>query len=118
MTLASLTLVPAILTILGAKSFWPFIPKKSSNTRAEEGMLYGRIGKIVLKKPIFTLVATIITLGVMIFGVFGSQKSFDQLDSLPKDTESVRSFELLREGFSPGRLSPTNIFIENENQSQ
>ena len=115
MTLASLTLVPAILTILGAKSFWPFIPKKSSNTRAEEGMLYGRIGKIVLKKPIFTLVATIITLGVMIFGVFGSQKSFDQLDSLPKDTESVRSFELLREGFSPGRLSPTNIFIENEN---
>ena len=78
-------------------------------------MLYGRIGKIVLKKPIFTLVATIITLGVMIFGVFGSQKSFDQLDSLPKDTESVRSFELLREGFSPGRLSPTNIFIENEN---
>ena len=115
MTLASLTLVPAILTILGAKSFWPFIPKKSSNTRAEEGMLYGRIGKIVLKKPIFTLVATIITLGVMIFGIFGSQKSFDQLDSLPKDTESVRSFELLREGFSPGRLSPTNIFIENEN---
>ena len=51
----------------------------------------------------------------MIFGVFGSEKSFDQLDSLPKDTESVRSFELLREGFSPGRLSPTNIFIENEN---
>ncbi len=117
MTVASLTLVPAILTILGAKAFWPFTPKINTNTQSDQTTIYGKIGNIVLKKPIFTLLATVGALGIFIFGIVGSEKSFDQLDSLPQNTESVRSFELLRQGFSPGLLSPTNVYIDINKQN-
>ena len=117
MTVASLTLVPAILTILGAKAFWPFTPKINTGTQSEQNTIYGKIGNIVLKKPIFTLLATGGALGIFIFGIVGSEKSFDQLDSLPQNTESVRSFELLRQGFSPGLLSPTNVYIDINKQN-
>ena len=117
MTVASLTLVPAILTVLGPKAFWPFTPKVNTNTESEQTTIYGRIGNIVLKKPIFTLLATSGVLGIFIFGIIGSEKSFDQLDSLPQNTESVRSFELLRQGFSPGLLSPTNVYIDIKEQN-
>jgi RND superfamily putative drug exporter len=117
MTVASLTLVPAILTILGSKAFWPFTPKVNIDTQSEQTTIYGKIGSIVLKKPIFTLLATGGALGIFIFGIVGSEKSFDQLDSLPQNTESVRSFELLRQGFSPGLLSPTNVYIDINKQN-
>ena len=117
MTVASLTLVPAILTVLGPKAFWPFTPKVNTHTESEQTTIYGRIGNIVLKKPIFTLLATSGVLGIFIFGIIGSEKSFDQLDSLPQNTESVRSFELLRQGFSPGLLSPTNVYIDINEQN-
>lgn len=151
MTLASLTLVPSILTILGGialslnsmvnnwsmatgsssiklfmistcrlliyYAFWGFIPKLTSTEPSEEDTIYGKIGKIVLRKPIFTLLATTISLGIFIFGIIGSEKSFDQLDSLPKNTESVKSFNLLRKGFSPGLLAPTNVFVQINNEN-
>ena len=93
-------------------AFWGFIPKLTSTEPSEEDTIYGKIGKIVLRKPIFTLLATTISLGIFIFGIIGSEKSFDQLDSLPKNTESVKSFNLLRKGFSPGLLAPTNVFVQ------
>ncbi len=117
MTIASLTLVPAILTVLGAKAFWPFTPKPNTDKQPDQTTIYGKIGNIVLKKPIFTLLTTGGLLGIFIFGIIGSEKSFDQLDSLPQNTESVRSFELLRQGFSPGLLSPTNVYVDINQQN-
>lgn len=117
MTIASLTLVPAILTVLGAKAFWPFTPKPNTDKQPDQTTIYGKIGNIVLKKPIFTLLTTGGVLGIFIFGIIGSEKSFDQLDSLPQNTESVRSFELLRQGFSPGLLSPTNVYVDINQQN-
>ena len=114
MTIASLTLVPAALLILGRAAFWPFIPRFNENysTKIVQNTIYGKVGKLVLKKPIITLSITIILLGSMIFGLIGSSRSFDPLDSLPSNTESVKSYELLREGFPPGTLSPTVILLE------
>ena len=45
------------------------------------------------------------------------QPNYDPLASLPSNTESVRSFELLRKGFPAGDLSPTRIYVQLNNEN-
>ena len=71
--------------------------------------IYGRIGALVLKRPLATLAVTGVVLALLVAGLTPFQTNYDNLASLPKDTESVRSFELLREGFPTGELSPTRV---------
>ena len=113
MTVAALTLVPAVLTIFGRFSFWPFRPKFSVNQPMtnSSGGIYSKIGKFVMNKPIGTLIVCVVVLGSFITGIFTLERSFDSLDSLPGNTESVQSFEMLRSGFSPGKISPTQVYV-------
>ena len=113
MTIASLTLVPAVLTIFGRFSFWPFRPKfsKDQTDLNNTGGIYSKIGKFVMNKPIGTLIVCVLVLGSFISGLFTLERSFDSLDSLPSNTESVQSFEMIREAFSPGQISPTQVYV-------
>ena len=112
-TIASLTLVPAVLTIFGRFSFWPFRPKfsKDQTDLNNTGGIYSKIGKFVMNKPIGTLIVCVLVLGSFISGLFTLERSFDSLDSLPSNTESVQSFEMIREAFSPGQISPTQVYV-------
>ncbi len=123
MMLAALTLVPAVLTIIGRRVYWPKQPRfqaddADSAQHLEAGQqedwrrsVYGRIGAFVVDRPRLTLAATTLVLGLLILGLLGFRPNYDQLESLPSDTESVRSFELLRGGFPGGELSPTRVYI-------
>ena len=120
MILASLTLIPATLTIFGRKAFWPLQPKfsTSDNSKHTSKNIYWKIGKYVLQKPRIILVICTLTLFIMIGGMNFYQPNYDPLASLPSNTESVRSFELLRKGFPAGDLSPTRIYIQLNNEDQ
>ena len=120
MILASLTLIPAALTIFGRKVFWPLQPKLSTseNSKYTTKNSYSRIGKYVLQRPRVILVICTMTFFIMISGMAFYQPNYDPLASLPSNTESVRSFELLRKGFPAGDLSPTRIYIQLNNENQ
>ena len=118
MMLAALTLVPALLTIAGRRAYWPRQPRLDPEAAAGEGgeqawrrSIYGRIGAVVLRRPGAALVATSGVLALLILGLLAFRPTYDQLQSLPSNTESVRSFELLRDGFPAGELSPTRVYI-------
>ena len=120
MMLAALTLVPALLTIVGRRAYWPKQPRFDPAAAAGEQpteredwrrSLYGRIGGFVLRRPRAALAATMAVLTVLVAGLLAFQPNYDQLQSLPGDTESVRSFELLRSGFPGGELSPTRVYV-------
>ena len=123
MMLAALTLVPSLLTIIGRRAYWPKQPHlqdaiaEADQVRAAgqpndwRSGVYGRIGSAVVERPRLTLAATTLALGLLIIGLIGYRSNYDQLESLPGDTESVRSFELLRRGFPPGELSPTRVYV-------
>ena len=114
MMLAALTLIPALLTILGRLAFWPMQPRLQSGTTAQvdwRRSVYGRVGAFVLRRPGLTLAATVIGLGLLLTGLIPYRANYDQLESLPGNSESVRSFELLRSGFPAGELSPARLYV-------
>lgn len=113
MMAAALTLVPAILTILGRWSFWPFRPSYAPGKPASESSspVWSRIAGIVLRRPAAVLSATVLLLLAMTLGMLGYNPTYDSLESLPSDAESVEGFELLRAGFPAGELAPTNVYV-------
>ena len=118
MVLAALTLIPAVLTIGGRRAFWPMQPRLSAAAASEpeapqdwRRSVYGRIGSVVLRWPRASLAVTTAALALLLAGLLAFQSNYDQLASLPDNTESVRSFELLRSGFPAGELSPTRVFV-------
>ena len=118
MMLAALTLVPAVLTIIGRKAYWPKQPRHDPTAASTTGpgnwerSAYGRVGGIVLRRPRAVLVLTTGVLALLILGLVRYDPNYDQLASLPDNTESVRSFELLREGFPAGELAPANVYVD------
>ena len=118
MMLAALTLIPALLTILGRRAYWPMQPRPALEAASQpeapqdwRRSIYGRIGGVVLRWPRASLAVTTAALALLIAGLLAFQPNYDQLASLPDSTESVRSFELLRSGFPAGELSPTRVFV-------
>ncbi len=118
MVLAALTLIPAVLTIGGRRAFWPMQPRLATDAPSHPDApqdwrrsIYGRIGGVVLRWPRASLAATTAALALLLAGLLAFQPNYDQLASLPDNTESVRSFELLRSGFPAGELSPTRVFV-------
>jgi len=118
MMLAALTLVPALLTIAGRRAYWPrqprLDPEAGSGASGEQTWkrgIYGRIGAFVLRRPRASLAVTSGVLALLVLGLLAFRPTYDQLQSLPSNTESVRSFELLRGGFPGGELSPMRVYV-------
>ena len=117
MLIAALTLVPAILTILGRFSFWPFRPRYDARSNdpviadEEAHGIWSRIAGIVARRPAGVLVTTVAAFLVMSLGLLQFEQTYDQITGLPAGTESREGFELLREAFPAGDLAPTNVYV-------
>lgn len=116
MLLASLTLVPATLAILGRFAFWPFQPRHEpqagGNDAQRSSRIWERIADFVLGRSGRVLTTTTLVLLLLAAGTFLLEPSYDSLESLPSDVDSVAGFQLLREGFPPGQLAPTDVYVE------
>lgn len=123
MGLASLTLVPALLAIMGRASFWPFIPR-TPGMLAERAKRKGHpapasnkpsrnfAGSLVVRRPWLIIVLTCTVLGG--FAVFATQVkfTFDKLAMFPKTMSSIEGFSVIGEQFSPGQLAPVKVIVD------
>ncbi len=112
MVLAALTLVPAVLAILGRAGFWPFRPRfDPTAAEASPARIWSRIARFVLARPVPILLATLAILLAMIGGMTLFRPSYDPLESLPSDVESVQGFQALRAAFPAGELAPATVYV-------
>ena len=120
---ASLTLLPAILAILGRRAFWPvqrrvaYIPSAAAETDASEGMLMGegrwvRVGRAVLQRPRSVLAACVAVLALCCIGLVAYNGMTNPVDVLRSDQDSVRGYDVLADTFPAGVLAPTTIMLE------
>ena len=111
MLVAALTLIPAIVSLIGTKVFWP----SKSWQRKPEGATFQRLGRFVGRRPGVTAAISGGVLVALAAGTLGLSVNFDQTGQLPDDTESARAFEELQAGFPAGAINPTSVYLESTN---
>jgi len=113
--IASVTLVPALFTLFGRKSFWPKIPKVGEEV-VKANSFWSKIGRSVVKKPVVSTVAIGIILVISALNMFNLKYEFDTMKSFPEDMPSRIGYEILHEKFEKGDLAPTTVLFEASEQ--
>lgn len=108
MMLAALTLVPALVAIIGEKIFWP---SKAWMVQSEKPTISKKIGKTVARRPgTITAVLTLVLVVLSIFA-FNFKADFSSFSQPPKGTASAEAYTDLTAAFPAGTLNPTPIYI-------
>ena len=110
MVLAGLTLLPALLSILGRKAFWPAVPKEGS-TGVGKVQFWHRVGHFVHDHHIFVMIAVIV---LLVLGSLGNLKPRGTLDfgeGFRDPPESVLGQDLIKEKLSGGETAPTEAVV-------
>jgi putative drug exporter of the RND superfamily len=103
--LASLTLVPAVMTLFGPRLFWP--SKRWQQT--PDNALFKRLGQLIARRPGRTALVSGLTLAVLASGTafYSASYEFD----LPSGTESGQALETMQSAFPAGQSSPTEVYV-------
>ncbi|HEX3750324.1 MAG TPA: MMPL family transporter [Streptosporangiaceae bacterium] len=105
---AGLTLVPAIVSLLGPRVFWP-----SKAWRKEpKGARFAAIGQAVRRRPaLFALISGLVLVALAI-GAFSFKPTFDLASAgISSKAESVTALKTLEKGLPPGATDPTQIYL-------
>lgn len=124
MGIAALTLLPAILSLLGRVAFIPFIPrtekmiverekeKGKSFRRPKESYRFGRkIGRLVTSRPWMIIITTTIVLTALAAFIPSIQFTHGLLNSFPDDMESREGFTLIADHYPPGEVAPVQLIV-------
>lgn len=108
--LAALTLVPAVVTLLGRALFWP----SKSWRREPEAARFSRMGTALGRRPVAFAGASGLILAVLAVFALGFNPSFDFNASLPKDVESTEAMETFQDHFAAGATEPVPVILESD----
>ncbi len=108
--LSGLTLVPALLAMLGNRAFWP---GKASHRSA--GRFYGLTSQLVSSRPLTTIM--IIVVVMLPFSIYGLARelNYDFVAELPSNIPSVKAYNLLGEHMGGGNLFPLTVVVTERN---
>lgn len=111
--LASITLVPALFTLFGRKAFWPRAPKYGQQPERSAG-LWGRMAKIVTKKPLVSGGLVLIVLILASLNLFNLKFEFDMVKSFPENLPSRVGYEIVEANYDKGQLAPMTVLLKSE----
>jgi RND superfamily putative drug exporter len=108
MMLAALTLVPALVAIVGTKTFWP---SKAWKSQSLNPTISKRIGGIIAARPaIVTLCVTAFLIALSVFAL-GYKADFSSFSKPPQGTESAAGYNDLLAAFPAGVTQPAQVFV-------
>lgn len=124
---AVITLLPAVLAILGRAAFWPFIPRTVEMAKehaVEKNKPYKEpkpnhrimraIGDFVTNKPWLVIIISGAILIALAFASTNIKYNYDLLSSFPEDMSSREGFALIEENFTPGELAPIKVIVDSK----
>jgi putative drug exporter of the RND superfamily len=110
--LAALTLIPALLGLLGDRINWPRRKAASTHRLPHEGF-WGRITSVVMRRPLISMaIATMLLLAASV-PLLDLRTGQTGIESLPEGQVKT-AFDVLREEFSVGLLAPVEIVVDGE----
>ncbi|MGC4819219.1 MMPL family transporter [Micromonospora sp. DT63] len=113
MLVTSLTLVPAVVSLLGRYVFWP----SKAWQRTPKATLSHRLGTTVGRRPALVAAISGVILVALAAGVLSYKADYDFSAGFPQDTESAKAAQDLQRGFAAGALAPTEVYLTTTNRS-
>jgi RND superfamily putative drug exporter len=110
---ASMTLLPAILSLMGDKVNALRVRRKAGRVEAGTGF-WDRATRVVMGRPVISLVAGAGVLAVLALPYFSIHTGTSGVSTLPDDIESKRAFVLLEEHFAGGLTEPAQVVIDGD----
>ncbi|WP_079506975.1 MMPL family transporter [Mesobacillus jeotgali] len=103
------TIVPFFMAVLGQKIFWP------SKQSAEHGesKLWGTVGRFSLARPFLSLLI-VAAVCVPFLIAYDGDLSYNSLDEISGDVNSIRAFNAIADSFGPGESMPTQVILKND----
>jgi putative drug exporter of the RND superfamily len=117
---ASLTLLPAMLAIVGRRGFWPskraaYDPTNVPDEALEEGdTRWARHGRRVTRRPWLTIGAIVIVFLIGAIGVTQYSSEATVLGAFRNSTEGTDGYDTLKAAFPEGALGPANVIIDRQ----
>ena len=114
--LAALTLLPAVLSLLGDSINRLAIPwvGQSSFTEERPGGFWDWVSHAVMRRPVISLVVAGGLLIAAAVPALDLTVGFAGVSTMPDDLPSKRGFDILDEKFSAGDVTPAQIVIEGD----
>jgi uncharacterized membrane protein YdfJ with MMPL/SSD domain len=104
--LSGLTLVPALLAVLGSRAFWPARARHRST-----GRLYEVTSKLVSSRPLLTILLIVAIMAPLSVHGLSRNLNYDMVSELPDDIPSVQGYDLLQEHIGGGVLFPLTVVV-------
>lgn len=117
---ASMTLLPAIIGLLGDRINWPRLSKRArvDSDHDPKGGFWDRVSRGVMARPVVFLVASVLVLGGLGSFYFQLERGTSQsVSTLSDDFESKQAFVTLEREFAGGVTDPAQIVISGDVQS-
>ncbi|MEV6014901.1 MULTISPECIES: MMPL family transporter [unclassified Streptomyces] len=99
--LAMLTLLPAVLVLLGRRVFWPLVPAHGGEPRQRRS-LFAAMGSSAGRRPLVVLASGAALLGALALGTLNLPGPLKQQDSFAHRPDSVAAMETLARAY-PGQ---------------
>ncbi len=106
--IAGLTLIPAVVSLLGPRVFWP----SKSWRREPRAARFAAIGRALARRPAVFAAASGLFLIVLAVGAFSYKPTFDLSSAgIPGTAESQTALKTLERGLPPGATDPTVVLL-------
>jgi RND superfamily putative drug exporter len=106
---AGLTFTPALLSLLGRRTFWPRKVHFDDDRR-----FWNAWARAVTGHPIAALALTLVFLLPLALYGRGLSNDFDLLQDLPEDMNARQGFDVLAEHLGPGAMQPLTIVLQGD----
>ncbi|WP_410600642.1 MMPL family transporter [Amycolatopsis sp. lyj-90] len=108
--LASVTLLPALLSLFGRR-LEKGIRKHAA--KREHGKAWGKLGDAVQRRPMVPLAIGLLVLVGLSLPALGMRLGFADAGTNPETSTTRKAYDLMSEGFGPGFSEPLIIVTEN-----
>ncbi|MEV7191188.1 MMPL family transporter [Streptomyces sp. NPDC093510] len=103
-----LTLLPAVLVLLGRRVFWPLVPEYGSTPKQRRG-LFAAMGGSAGRRPLTVLASGAVLLGALALGALNLPGALKQEDSFTKTPESVSAMRTLATAYPERGTQPITV---------
>ncbi|GAA2279727.1 MMPL family transporter [Streptomyces atrovirens] len=105
---AMLTLLPAILVLLGRRVFWPLVPRYGSTPKARRS-LFSAMGSSAERRPRAVLVGGALLLGALALGSLNLPGGLKQEDTFTTEPEAIAAMETLAAAYPERGTQPITV---------